>query len=262
MALKNLAFEAGQTLLSEVIPEPMLEAYDKERLNRAKISYKIVAIDAQKKNDILKSKINVSEKEIQEKFNADFLSKDPKAELTKTKREGILNTIINERKPEVEKEWIESLKGLSSSQSLENIAKLNFVKIIEIKKVSALENLNSVKPKDAANLAPLQESDEFHKAVFSAEIGKVSDLWEIAGSLYFVAVSERELPDMPPSYTLIKEKKNISDFFNNDPASLEKSKSETKTQLENLLLNTMIKIERQNTDIIYYPGADFKEITN
>ncbi|MDH5721098.1 MAG: SurA N-terminal domain-containing protein [Spirochaetia bacterium] len=263
LALKSLAFEAGQTLLlTEMSSRAALEAYDRERLNQTKISYKIVVIDAQKQNEIIKSKIEVSESDIKTKFKTDYLAKDPKAELTKIKREGIINTIINERKPEAEKSWKESLKQFSENETIENIARTNLVKTLEIKDVSLLQKLNAAKPKDAANLDPLQDSDELQNALFTAELGKVLGPWEKGGSQYFVVITDRKAPALKPTHEMIQEKKDIEEYFLENKANFEKAESEIKREKENRLINAMIKIERQNTEIRYFPAAEFKDASN
>ncbi|MDH5718055.1 MAG: SurA N-terminal domain-containing protein [Spirochaetia bacterium] len=261
-ALRSFAFEVGQNMLSDMISVNYLESIEKERLNKIKLSYQIVAIDKQKQDEIIKAKIPISEVDIENKFKTDYLSKDPKAEMTKVKREAIVNALVNERKTDIEKEWKDSLSKYSSDDSLNKIATQNMTKVFSIDNVSPIQNINSVKPQESPNLLPLFESDEFTSVIFSESIGKRIGPIENSGVFYFITITKREIPDVIDAEKIMTEKKEIKEYFPNDYTEIETFANNIKTEHENSMLSALINLTKQNSNIIYYTNLEPAKETN
>jgi len=211
LAPRRLTLEqVGRSMLREYGPAKAYEmlqrtAYasdfailDEARFAGTQNSYRIVALDGAAKDKILRSKFTPSEKEIQDKFKAEFLSKDPKAVLDQSKRESIKATLFNERRASLEKDFAQSL-GQAGKAGLAQVAAIAGARLIAIDDVGLNTDLDSKKPKDLAaiSLAPLGQSDVFVRQRLSAPIGAVIGPVEAGGYTYFFSVAARKSSALP-----------------------------------------------------------------
>jgi Skp family chaperone for outer membrane proteins len=213
--------QVGRSMLQEYGPAKAYEilqttAYasdfailDEARFATTQISYSIVAIDGAAKDKILRAKFTPTEKEIQDKFKAEFQSKDPKAVLDQSKRDSIKASLFNERRATLEKELFQSLNQAGKS-GIAQIAALVGARIITINDAGINTDLDSRKGKDASAiaLAPLTQSDVFIRQRLSAPIGATIGPVEAGGYTYFFSVSARRNSPLPAAAAYSKLESN------------------------------------------------------
>jgi hypothetical protein len=161
-------------------------------------SYRIVAVDGAARDKALRAKYNPTEKEIQDKFKAEFLSKDAKAVLDASKRDTIKATMFSEKRSSLEKEFTQSLAQAAKS-GLGQVAALASAKIIAIDDAGLSTDLDSKKGKDSANitLSPLAQSDVFMRQRLSAPVGQIVGPVDAGGTIYYFSVVNRKSVPLP-----------------------------------------------------------------
>ncbi len=171
---------------------------DEARFAGTQNSYRIVALDGAAKDKILRGKFTPSENEIQDKFKAEFQSKDPKAILDQSKRESIRATLFNERRASLEKDFAQSLNQAGKA-GLAQVAAIAGARLIAIDDVGLNTDLDSKKPKDlaAVSLAPLSQSEVFVRQRLSAPVGTTIGPVEAGGYTYFFSVAARKSTALP-----------------------------------------------------------------
>ncbi len=175
-------------------------ALDELQFASTQSSYRIVAVDGATRDKALRAKYTPSEKEIQDKFKLEFLSKDPKAVLDNSKRDTIKATLFSEKRAGLEKEFTQSLtQGAKSGLAL--VAALASAKIVAIDDAGLSTDLDSKKGKDNANVAlsPLAQSDVFMRQRLSAPVGQVVGPVDAGGSVYYFTVVSRKAATLPTS---------------------------------------------------------------
>lgn len=211
LAPRRLTLEqVGRSMLKEYGPAKAYEILqgtsyasdfailDAARFAGTRNSYRIVALDGAAKDKILRGKFTPSEKDIQDKFKAEFQSKDPKAILDQSKRESIRATLFNERRASLEKDFAQSLNQAGKA-GLAQVAAITGTRLIAIDDVDLNTDLDSKKPKDlaAVSLAPLSQSDVFVRQRLSAPIGVAIGPVEAGGYTYFFSVAARRSTALP-----------------------------------------------------------------
>ncbi|HNL53034.1 MAG: SurA N-terminal domain-containing protein [Turneriella sp.] len=207
--------QVGRSMLQEYGPAKAYEmlqatAYasdyailDEARFVTTQNSYRIVALDGAAKDKILRGKFAPTEKEIQDKFKAEFQSKDPKAILDQSKRDSIKASLFNERRASLEKEFAQSLNQAGKS-GIAQVAALSGARLIAVDDIGLNADLDSKKGKDAAaiSLAPLGQSEVFVRQRLSAPVGTTIGPVEAGGYTYFFTVSARKNTPLPaaPAY--------------------------------------------------------------
>lgn len=161
-------------------------------------SYRIVAVDGASRDKALRAKYNPTEKEIQDKFKIEFLSKDPKAVLDGSKRDTIKATLFSEKRASLEKEFTQSL-GQAAKSGLGAVAALASAKIVAIDDAGLSTDLDSKKSKDNANitLSPLSQSDVFMRQRLSAPVGQIVGPVDAGGTVYYFSVVSRKSASLP-----------------------------------------------------------------
>lgn len=279
LSARRLTLEqVGRSMLQEYGPAKAYEmlqatAYasdfailDEARFATTVSSYRIVAIDGASKDKILRAKFIPSEQQIQEKFKAEFLSKDPKAVLDQSKRDSIRATLFNERRATLEKEFLQSLSEAAKS-GLAAVAQLTQAKIINIDDVSLSADLDAKKSKEfaAITLSPLAQSDTFVRQRLSANIGTVVGPVEAGGYTYYFAVAARKAIALPASSEYSKSKTSAAELLKqkNLPkdTDLEKLRETASKGNYGHVLNAALELHRGNLRIVRYnrPSADTAE---
>jgi hypothetical protein len=218
LAPRRLTLEqVGRSMLQEYGPAKAYEilqgisyasdyaVLDEARFATTQVSYRIVALDGAAKDKILRAKFAPTEKEIQDKFKAEFLSKDPKAVLDQSKRDSIRATLFNERRAALEKEFLQNLNQAGKA-SLAQVAALTGARLVAIDDAGLNTELDAKKPKDlaAVSLAPLGQSDVFLRQRLSAPIGVTIGPVEAGGYTYFFSVVARRSADLPAAASYSK----------------------------------------------------------
>jgi hypothetical protein len=209
--------QVGRSMLQEYGPAKAYEilqgisyasdyaVLDEARFATTQVSYRIVALDGAAKDKILRAKFAPTEKEIQDKFKAEFLSKDPKAILDQSKRDTIRATLFNERRAALEKEFSQNLSQAGKT-GLAQVAALTGARLIAIDDAGLNTDLDAKKPKDltAISLAPLGQSDVFVRQRLSAPIGVTIGPVEAGGYTYFFTVAARKGTVLPAASSYSK----------------------------------------------------------
>ncbi|MFZ5629070.1 MAG: SurA N-terminal domain-containing protein [Spirochaetota bacterium] len=202
--------QVGRSMLQEYGPAKAYEmlqgtsyasdyaVLDEARFATTQNSYRIVALDGAAKDKILRGKFTPTEKEIQDKFKAEFLSKDPKAILDQPKRDSIRATLFNERRATLEKEFAQNLSQAGKA-GLAQVAALAGARLVAVDDAGLNADLDAKKPKDLAaiSLAPLAQSDIFVRQRLSAPLGATVGPVEAGGYTYFFSVAARKNTVLP-----------------------------------------------------------------
>ncbi|MCX7633292.1 MAG: SurA N-terminal domain-containing protein [Turneriella sp.] len=227
---------------------------DEARFATTLLSYRIVAIDSSAKDKILRNRFNPTEKEIQEKFQAEFLSKDPKAVLDVAKRESIRATLFNEKRAVLEKEWFNSL---SQARDMVQVANTTTSKFIALDNVTLPDYLVSKKGKDVqVGLMPLAQSDFFLRQRLVAPLGKVLGPVEAGGYTYFFAITNRSTSPLPTAEDYRKADFDPNKAFAGKKLPQEAEKEKLAQNLgkntQNQLLTAALEIYRNSVRIERY----------
>lgn len=270
--------QVGRSMLQEYGPTKAYEmlqasAYasdfailDEARFATTVNSYRIVAIDGAAKDKILRAKFIPSEQQIQDKFKAEFLSKDPKAVLDQSKRDSIRASLFNERRAALEKEFFQNLSDAGKS-GLAAVAQLAQAKIISIDDAPLSADLDSKKSKEFASITlnPLAQSDVFIRQRLSANLGTVIGPVEAGGYTFYFAVTARKTVALPaaaeypklqsPATELLKQRNLPKDV------DFEKLRETTSKGNYGQVLTAALELYRTNLRIVRYnrPGMDATE---
>ncbi len=223
-------------------------------------SFRIVAVDSGSKDKILRGRFNPAEQEIQDKFKAEFLSKDPKSVLDQPKRDTIKATLFNEKRATLEKDFATALTQASKA-GIDAVATAAGTKTIAIDDVGLATDLDSKKGKDnaAISLSPLSQSDVFVKQRVSAPVGQIVGPVDAGGFTYFFSVTGRKSSALPAAaaYTKIDngaaELAKVKDLPKD--ITFEKSFDTAGKGNYGQLLTAALEIHRHNIRIVRYNKA-------
>lgn len=186
---------------------------DDARFAATQNSFRIVAIDSGSREKILRAGFNPSDNEIQEKFKAEFLSKDPKSVLDQAKRDTIRATLFNERRATLEKDFTQKLTQALKT-GIDSVATAAGSKVITINDAGLATDLDSKKDKEfaAVTLSPLSQSDIFVKQRLSAPIGQAVGPVDAGGFTYFFVVTGRKNNALPNAAAYAKLENGAAEF--------------------------------------------------
>ncbi|MCB1145902.1 MAG: SurA N-terminal domain-containing protein [Leptospiraceae bacterium] len=244
--LSDTALNRGQTLLQGSSIASQYDIIEGLRAEQTTVSFSAVILEPNQKNDWLTKNLNISEKEIQERFAKDYLSKDPKDTLSAIKREAIEKSIMNDKKPELEKTWVEDL--IKKSNSLESLAALTGTKVYKWENLSIQKSFEQNKPAGAPNFASLDTNPQFQSALFTAETGKLQKpIIEGERTVFFV-INKRNISSLPQVQKLVTDKEllkstiaSIADYDNRENTNKSKRYQEAfGIMMENFKANVQI----------------------
>ncbi|MBN8222531.1 MAG: SurA N-terminal domain-containing protein [Spirochaetes bacterium] len=233
---------------------------DDMRFASTQNSFKIIAIDAGAKDKLLRSRFNPSEQEIQDKFKAEFLSKDAKSVLDQPKRESIRATLFNEKRAALEKDFAASLTQASKG-GIDAVAAAAGAKAITVDDVGLAGDLDAKKGKDnaAVTLSPLSQSEVFVKQRLAAPVGQIVGPVDAGGFTYFFAVTARKSTPLPNAIAYAKiengagEAAKIKDLPKD--VTFDKTFESAGKNNYGQLLTAALEIHRNSTRIIRYNKA-------
>lgn len=241
--IEQKAMETLDELLRDISFSSKFNQLDELQLQNSKISFKVLVLTQSKKEELALKSIRVTENEILERFQKDYLSKDPKDKLTLTKREAIIKQIKNEKKVDAENKF---LQKLNQEKSLSEISKLTGEKIFEMKNISLSDNLDAKKPKDLASLGPLQKALNWPKFILLKNREMMSIIAD--GNYYFLELVDFSQKKYPELQEIIA-KPELQDSLKEEL----KDKNVNPGELHfNLVYSAMNKLLKQRTNIRYY----------
>jgi len=170
------------------------ELADMHLLKNTKISYDILVFTPDDKKRLIKSMVGVTEKDIQEKFAKDYLSKDKKDTLNDLKREAITQSLINERRSKVEKDWMNNLKTDAKTSTLAQLKQKYGGALVTLNNIGLTESIAQASKNPGVNLGLLENSPDYLSrfALYSAE--KNQGPWNIEDNLFLVCVTNIARP--------------------------------------------------------------------
>ncbi len=252
-ALRDFAFRKNLQILGDITFGSDFDTLEKLRLSQTIVSYRLIAIDKKSKDAIIKKRSRVTSKEINETFKRDYLSKDKKAKLTKTKREAIISQLQNKKKGAAETEWFKELKAMATNASLESIARKNAVKVFNLKDVPLSQSLDAAKQKSiAASLVALENNETFRTQLFSAPLKKIIGPIRDANAVYLVMITNRKFARLPSARQLVSQKKTLSQWLADAKFSSTQVKNQVKSKHEQVAFNTMFQVLKQQASIKRY----------
>lgn len=259
---RNMLQDYGPSRAYEMLQNtayvPDFALLDNVRFLATKNSYRIVAISSIDKDKRLRARFNPTEKEIQDKFKAEFLAKDPKAILDGSKRESIKAMLFTQHKSALGNEFLQMLKDAGKA-GMQSLAQKAGVPVLALENVELSADLDQKKGKQASavSLAALAQSDIFVRERLAVSLGQVVGPIETAGFTYFFAVSARVLPDLPSVTEYAQWKKTIPETI---APVVAKQKEIQYDRIVNSLgqsnsaqiLMTALEIQRSQTRIVRY----------
>ncbi|RME93230.1 MAG: hypothetical protein D6767_01445 [Candidatus Hydrogenedentota bacterium] len=213
-------------------------------------SVMVLAITPQKKNELLEKKVRVTPAEIYDRFKKDYLSKDKKAKLNKTKREAIEALLKNEKRPKVEKEWMDSLNQFAQAG---NIASLQFAagtQFVTIQDINLSESLNSKKPPTAPDLSSLESDDSFLANVFSNNTQTIFGPLRKNGNIFFYKIISFKKSDLPLAADLKKSGKKIEELLPGRKQDIESIRSQLADKIKAEAEQNMFELMRKEVKIV------------
>ena len=209
--LESTVSGKAQKLMRKIGFDSDLDTYAQVQMEKISYSVDLVAIDSNKKEEIVKSKTNVSAKEISDYFKKNFLKSNPKAKLNKQKRESIKVTLQNQKRSQVQKKLKDNLKKLAASSTLKSVASKFKAKVYSLKDVTIKDGIKP--PKDLnSSLTTLENHKDFKSNMFTANLNKIIGPVEISGTLYLFAFTKRSEPKIPSMKKFIAAKKPLDDY--------------------------------------------------
>ena len=192
-ALRENSYNNRQ-LVEKLDPVSGYELADMHLLNNTKISYEILVFSPDEKKKILKNLIGITEKDIQDKFNKDYLSKDKKDTLTDLKREAIVQSLINEKRSSVEKKWMGDLNNETKSSTLTQLSKKYGGVYVHLNNIGLTESISQAAKNNKANLNVLENSSEFITRLSLNSLDKIQGPWNIEDNLFLISINSITRP--------------------------------------------------------------------
>lgn len=209
--LESTVSAKAQKLMRKIGFDSHLDTYAQVQMGKISYSVDLVAIDSNKKEEIVKSKTKVSAKEISDYFKKNFLKSNAKAKLNKQKRESIKVTLQNQKRSQVQKELKDNLKKLAASSTLRSVASKFKAKVYSLKDVTIKDGIKPPKGLDAS-LTTLENHKDFKSNMFTANLNKIIGPVEISGTLYLFAFTKRSETKIPSMKKFIAAKKPLDDY--------------------------------------------------
>ena len=209
--LESTVSGKAQKLMRKIGFDSDLDTYAQVQMGKIFYSVDLVAIDSNKKEEIVKSKTKVSAKEISDHFKKNFLKSNPKAKLNKQKRESIKVTLQNQKRSQVQKELKDNLKKLAANSTLKSVASKFKAKIYSLKDVTIKDGIKPPKGLNSS-LTKLENHKDFKSNMFTANLNKIIGPVEISGTLYLFAFTKRSEPKIPSMKKFIAAKKSLDDY--------------------------------------------------
>ncbi len=242
------ALNKSNDLLDSLWLSSNLEKLELWRIQNTKVSYYVAVLQESKVEQILKKNLKITEKEIQQKFKKDYVSKDPKATLTRIKIDAIKNEIFNQKKGKLKADWHKKLKQASKKKSIQEIASSYGIKSYYIQDVPLNKSLESYKPKGTPPLHTLQNSKKFRDEIFQSNPGEVRIIQENK-DIYLITWVAKESAKIPSIKELIKNKDMFQKELEKRHFSISSLENELKKGNESSLRKSMTELEKEKTSI-------------
>ena len=217
-------------------------------MEQNKLSYQIGVIDKAKKEKILRSEIVVTEKEIQEGFQKDYVSKDPNAKLTPVKRQALQTKLSEQKMKEFEKQWLNDLKKLIKAKSLYAAGKKHNVKIFTLPDVSLTDKFDQKKPSGVPYLGDLEKSDSFHAFIVSSGLNEPNVIIE-KDNIFLVNIIEREIGFNSDHDKIFTQEDAFLQFIEKNKEDQKSSKNKVSKSKHTDLLKGIIDYQKKNVRI-------------
>ena len=230
-AIWQYALGKNEQLFSQMATINNSELEDKILLSKTKLSLDILVINEASKKSIFMKAMKITEKDIQSKFKADYLSKNKKDRLTKLKREAIKESIYKMREQKQEQIFNKEINEIKGS----SIAKLYSRyqgKKISISNYTLDKKLAAVSKDKMTDLNPLETSNMFLNNLISVKINQVVGPIIVGKNTYFFAVRNRHIPN---ASFISKEAKKMKDT----------EKKAAETEHFNIIYNEVFNIVRK-----------------
>ena len=209
--LESTVSGKAQKLMRKIGFDSDLDTYAQVQMGKISYSVDLVAIDSNKKEEIVKSKTKVSAKEISDYFKKNFLKSNPKAKLNQQKRESIKVTLQNQKRSQVQKELKDNLKKLAASNTLKSVASRFKARVYSLRDVTIKDGIKPPKGLNSS-LTKLENHKDFKSNMFTANLNKIIGPVEISGTLYMFAFTKRSEPKIPSMKKFIAAKKPLDDY--------------------------------------------------
>lgn len=177
----------NRQLLDKLETASNYELSDMAELQNTKVSYDILVFSPEEKKKALKTAMNISENDIQEKFKKDYLSKDKNDKLTDLKREAITQAILNEKKSDMEKAWLNKLSQEIKTETLPQLNKKYGGTFVHLHEVPLSSSLASAEKNNKINFSLLENYAPFIESIASTT-DKVHGPWNIEDNLFIVSI--------------------------------------------------------------------------
>jgi len=215
------------------------EQADHNLLKHAKISYEILVFTPEEKKNILKKMAGISEKEIIEVFNKDYLTKDKNDKLTDLKREAISQSLLGKKIASLQNKWIKDLNAEISTENLSRINRKHGGILLSLTNIGIADSLNQAAKNSKANLQLLEDNEQFMNSLATLKINKIMGPWIIQDHVYLVMISNLNQP--PENITAIVSSDIQSEIKNRNKNALDQL-------LEDLLKRDIKVTKYSNTE--------------
>ncbi|MES0488654.1 MAG: hypothetical protein ABUK01_01600 [Leptospirales bacterium] len=195
-AIQQYALRRNELMFQGIYKPHQKETEDLYLLNNTKISYHILVINMEAKNKLVEKRANITEKDIREKFNKDFLANNPQDKLTKIKREGITQSLVNERRAVIEKELLEEMLKMAETLSMKQLQNKYGGSLKALPNLNLNTNIAQQWPASPANLSLLTEDKMFLQNTFKTELGQIVGPINKGEALFIYSITKRDIPDL------------------------------------------------------------------
>ena len=198
MVIESAVYQYGlrrnEMMLQSIYKTHKKETEDLYLLNNTKISYDILVINNEIKNKLIEKRAGVTEKDIREKFEKDFLANNPQDKLTKIKREGITQTLVNERRAGIEKELLEEIAKMAETATMQQLKNRYGGTLKSLKDLNLNTNLAQQWPAAPANLSLLTEDKMFLLGTFKVKLKQAVGPINKGEALFLYSITKRVIP--------------------------------------------------------------------
>lgn len=183
--LRSLAFAGTREIVDQLL------------LQETKFSYEVWQLNSAERDKVLEQEAGITEKQIQDKFTNDHLSKDPKAILSPAKKTLISQELLKEKRGSVEKAWLERLKVEVQEMPLSSV-KNRYGGVLARGGLTALTEPVSGGLKapngDAVSIGGFDTNLKFIEERARASAGDTLSIIEENGMLYAVKITKTQKP--------------------------------------------------------------------
>ena len=217
-------------------------------MTQGKLSYQIAVLNNEKKKKILESRVAVTEKEIQDSFQKETVSKDSQAKLTSTKRNTIRTKLLGEKTKKIEQQWLDSLKDLVKKGSLKAAAAKYGLKIYKLLNVALSDKLDGKKPTGAPYLGDLDKARSFHEFIVSSDLNEPNVIIE-KKNIYLVNIINRRKTSHIDYNKVFKEEKEFIKFIEKNKKDLTSEENDLSTKNHSTMLKGITDLQKKNSRI-------------